>query len=91
MEAGHPICAATPQLRARIVPRLGDFFDLLGKRQRQLVFGSAEMKRPLAKAQPHEVFGSIQLLGQRARSRDGLAYIRRRKTFCESQCRSKRQ
>jgi hypothetical protein len=25
------------------------------------------MKRPLAKAQPHEVLGSIQLLGQRAR------------------------
>jgi hypothetical protein len=34
MEAGQPICAATPQLRANIVPRLGDFFDLLGKRQR---------------------------------------------------------
>ena len=91
IEAGQPICPATPQLRANIVPRLGDFFDLLGKRQRQLVFGSAQMKRPLAKAQPHEVLGSIQLLGQRARSRDGLAYIRRRKTFCESQCRSERE
>jgi len=28
------ICPAPPQLRANIVPRLDDFFDLLGKRQR---------------------------------------------------------
>jgi hypothetical protein len=41
IEAGQPICPATPQLRANIVPRLGDFFDLFGKQQRQLVFGSA--------------------------------------------------
>ena len=33
-QAGSPICTATHQLRRHIVPRLGDFFHLLGQRQR---------------------------------------------------------
>jgi hypothetical protein len=32
-EAGHPVQAAPPQLRRDIVPRLADFFELLGKKR----------------------------------------------------------
>jgi hypothetical protein len=60
---GHPVQATTQQLRRDIVPRLADFLDLLGKRQRQLVLGSDPIKLPLAQAQRHEVLGSIDLLG----------------------------
>jgi hypothetical protein len=59
---GHPVQAATQQLRRDIVPRLANFLDLLGKRQRQLVLGS-DPKLPLAQAQRQEVLGSIDLLG----------------------------
>ena len=54
--------APPPQLHQDIVPRLTDFFDLLGKRQCELVLGSGRMKRPLYVGQRHEVLGLINLL-----------------------------
>jgi hypothetical protein len=85
---GQPVCDATLQLRRYVVPRLGEFFDLLGKRRRQLVLGSAHVKCRLAIEERREVLGSINLLGQR--ERDDVAEIGRRTTFRGSQCRSKR-
>jgi hypothetical protein len=63
-EAGHPVRAASIQLRRDIVSRLADLFELLDERQRQLVLGSGNMKRPLPEYQRLYVLGSVQLLGQ---------------------------
>jgi hypothetical protein len=72
-EASKPACPATHPLHRNIVPRLADFFHLLG--QRQLVLAPVPMKHPLAEERPPEVLGSIDLLSQRARSGEGRAHL----------------
>jgi hypothetical protein len=89
VEAGKPACPATHPLRRDIVPRLADFFYLLGQRQRQLALAPVPMKRPLAKERPPDVLGSINLLGQRARSGVALAHLGCRMAFRGYQCASK--
>jgi hypothetical protein len=71
--------------------RLADFFHLLGQCQRQLVLGPVPMKYPLAEECLPEVLGSINLLGQRARSGVGRAYLGCRKAFRRHQSISKRK
>jgi len=90
VEAGKPACPATHQLHSNIVPRLADFFYLLGQRQRQLVLAPVPMKHPLAEERPPEALGPINLLGQRARSGEALAHLGCRKAFRGYQCPSKR-
>jgi hypothetical protein len=90
-EAGIPACPATHPLRRDIVPRLADFFYLLGQRQRQPVLAPVPTKRPLAQEHPPDVLGSINLLGQHARSGEALAHLGCRVAFRGYQCMSKRE
>ena len=87
-EAGVRTSAAPSQLYRDIVSCLADFFNSLGKRQRQLVLGAPQIKHSLAQEQRHEVLRSINPPGQFARSGDGLIHFARRKAFYGSQCRS---
>jgi hypothetical protein len=65
-------------------------FELLAYRQRQPVLGSNVMNGPLAQDQRNQMFGPLELVGQCARSGEGLGDICRRPAFRGSQCRSER-
>lgn len=61
LKARPALCDASRQLHPNIIPRFAASFELLSEGKRQLVLGSRQMIRPLAKEQRRTVAGSISL------------------------------
>ena len=72
MEAGDSMPKVTQQSRRDVVLSVTDPLDPFRERQRQPQLGANKVERPSATEQRNQTVGSIELLGQDARSSVGL-------------------